>query len=213
MKKNKMRFPLSRKIALMLLVIAVILSSVLIFTSYTHYRSEMYEHYEDFAWSIGSVAASQLDPDKIDSYLEMEEPDEDYQRSFDVLCDIRENGGVMYLYVVKPEPSEVYYVLDTDPTEEQIPRGYHEPYYAGDFADSADRMVRGERLDPIISDEEYGWLMTVLVPMRPLRTFETRERETPASAAMSRMRIMVCVRASRAGARCAGHSGPGPAVG
>ena len=165
MENKKIRFPLSRKIALMLLVMAIILSAVLIVLSYTHYRSEMYEHYEDFAWNIGSIAASQLDPDKIEGYLETGEADADYERSYAILCDIRENGGVMYLYVVKPELDEVWYVMDTDPSDSAIPLGYHEPYYEGDFADNAERMARGERIEPLISDEEFGWLMSVYVPM------------------------------------------------
>ena len=165
MENKRIKFPLSRKIALMLLIIAIILSAVLIVLSYTHYRSEMYEHYEEFAWNIGSVAASQLDPDRIADYLEMGEPDEDYERRFEILCDIRENGGVMYLYVVKPELDEVWYVMDTDPSDDAIPLGYHEPYYAGAFAENAERMARGERIEPLISDEEYGWLMSVYVPM------------------------------------------------
>lgn len=165
MKNRTMSFPLSRKIALMLLTMAIILSAVLIILSYTHYRSEMFEHYEEFAWNIGSVAASQLDPDQIAGYLEAGEPDADYERRFAILSDIRDNGGIMYLYVVKPEVDEVWYVMDTDPTDEAIPLGYHEPYYAGDFADNAERMVRGERIEPLISDEEYGWLMSVYVPL------------------------------------------------
>ena len=166
MENKKIRFPLSRKIALMLLVMAILLSAVLIVLSYTHYRSEMYEHYEEFAWNVGSIAASQLDPDKIEGYLETGEPDEDYEQRFAILCDIRENGGVMYLYVVKPELDEVWYVMDTDPSDEAIPLGYHEPYYEGAFAENAERMVRGERIEPLISDEEFGWLMSVYVPMK-----------------------------------------------
>ena len=164
-KDRDIKFPLSRKIALMLLIMAIMLSAVLIVSSYIHYRSEMIEHYEEFAWNIGSVAASQIDADRISDYLLMEEPDESYEQSFRTLCQIREKGGIRYLYVVKPELDEVWYVMDTDPTEEAIPRGYHEPYYEGDFSENAERMVRGERIPPLISDEEFGYLMSVYVPL------------------------------------------------
>ena len=97
--------------------------------------------------------------------FEKGEPDEEYKKTFETLSQIRENGGIEYLYVVKPEPSEVYYVLDTDPSEGAIPLGYHESYYAGDFAENAEKMVRGEKIEPIISNEEFGWLMSVYYPM------------------------------------------------
>ena len=156
MSKEKMRFPIRRKITLMVFVIALSLSAILIVTSYTHYRTEMFEHYENFAMNIGAVAASQIDPDRIQGYLETGVRDEEYERTFSILCDIRENGGVEYLYVVKPEEEEVWYLMDTDPSEDAIPLGFHEPYYEGAFRENAQRMARGERIDPLISDEEFG---------------------------------------------------------
>lgn len=166
MEHEKIRFPLSRKIALMVIAIGLSVSAVLITMSYVHYRSEMINHYETFARNIAAVAASQLNPDRIQHYLDTGEKDEEYEASFKVLCDIRENGGVMYLYVVKPELDEVWYVMDTDPSDGAIPLGFHQPYYEGAFADNAEKMVRGENIPPIISDEEFGWLMSVYYPMR-----------------------------------------------
>ena len=166
MEKQKVRMPLSRKIAIMVLAFALALSFVLIAMSYFHYKNEMFDDYEKFATNIAAVAASQIDPDNIQTWLDTGEPDEEYEQTYDRLSLVLENAGIEYLYVVKPELTEVYYVLDTDPSEGAIPLGYHEPYYAGDFADSAAKMVRGEPIEPIISNEEYGWLMSVYYPMR-----------------------------------------------
>ena len=159
-------FPLSRKLTLMVAAITLSLSVVMILLNYEHYKTEMYAHYEEFAMNIGAVAASQLDPDRIQYYLDTGEKDEAYEKVYKTLCDIRENGGVMYLYVVKPERDEVWYVLDTDPSEDAIPLGYHEPYYQGAFADNAERMARGERIEPLVSNEQFGWLMSVYYPMK-----------------------------------------------
>ena len=166
MEKQKVRTPLSRKIAIMVLMFALALSFVLIAMSYFHYKNEMFDDYEKFATNIAAVAASQIDPDNIQTWLDTGEPDEEYEQTYDRLSKVLENAGIEYLYVVKPELTEVYYVLDTDPSEGAIPLGYHEPYYAGDFADSSAKMVRGEPIEPIISNEEYGWLMSVYYPMR-----------------------------------------------
>ncbi len=166
MEKKRVKIPLSRKIAAMVLVFALALSIVAIAMSYFHYRREMFDDYEKFADNIAAVAASQIDPDLIDFWLEAEDPGEEYYSTLDELCLIRENGGVKFLYVVKPEPDEVYYVMDTDPSDGAIPRGEHEPYYQGDFYKNAEKMVRGENIEPIISNEEFGWLMSVYYPMR-----------------------------------------------
>ena len=82
MEQKKRTFPLSRKLALMVAAIALTLSAVLIILSYVHYRNEMYAHYEEFAMNIGAVAASQLDPDRIQYYLDTCEKDEAYQAAY-----------------------------------------------------------------------------------------------------------------------------------
>ena len=166
MEEKKFRMSLSRKMAVLVTVFTLALSAALIAMSYFYYRNEMMEDYERFAMNIGAIAASQLNPDKIQGYLESGEADEEYERAYRTLCQIRENGGVEYLYVVKPELEEVWYVLDTDQGQGAIPLGFHEPYYEGAFAENADNMARGERIDPIISNEEYGWLMSVYYPLR-----------------------------------------------
>ena len=166
MEKQKVRMPLSRKIAIMVLVFALALSFVLIALSYFHYKDEMFDDYEKFATNIAAVAASQIDPDNIRTWLDTGKPDEEYERTYERLSKVLENAGIEYLYVVKPELTEVYYVLDTDPSEGAKLLGDHETYYAGAFADNAARMVRGEPIEPIISNEEYGWLMSVYYPMR-----------------------------------------------
>ena len=166
MKKEKMAFPLSRKITFMVVSLALSLSVVLIIFNYQNYKKEMFDHHERYAMNIGAIAASQLNPDKIQYYLDTGDADEEYRRSYRILTDIRANGGVEYIYVVKPELEEVWYVMDTDPTEDAIPLGYHEPYYEGAFKENAPRMARGESIEPIVSNEEFGWLMSVYYPLR-----------------------------------------------
>lgn len=157
---------LRKKIALSVVVIALCLSSVLLIVSYRFHKNSMYENYEMVATNIAKIAETQLNPDKFQHYLDSKIKDDEYNKSFEILCDIRENGGIEYLYIVKPELEEVFYVMDTDTSEDAIPLGYHEPYYEGAFADNVERLVKGEAIEPIISDEEYGWLMTVMHPLQ-----------------------------------------------
>ena len=95
--KNKIKLPLRRKIALMITAFALLLSLVLIVLNYYHYRQEMFKKHEEFAMNIGAIAASQLDPDRIQTYLDTGEPDAEYEEAYRILCQIRENGGVKYL--------------------------------------------------------------------------------------------------------------------
>ena len=166
MNREKIHFPISRRISILAFLLSLSLSFLLGIYCYMHYRTKMLEHYERVGMDIGSIAASQLNPDRIQHYLDTGIRDEEYERAYEILCDIRENSSIMYLYVVKPELDEVWYVMDTDPTEGAIPLGYHEPYYEGAFKENAPKMARGLAIDPLVSDEEFGWLMSVYYPMR-----------------------------------------------
>ena len=166
MDNKTIKFPLSRKIALLVIAFLLLLNSLVIAISYNHYKRKMFDDYARFAMDIAAVAAAQLNPDKFDMYLETGVKDAKYEQAFDILCDIQQNGGIEYLYVVKPGLQEVWYILDTDPSDGALPLGYHEPYYTGAFADNSAKMVRGEAVDPMVSNEEFGWLMSVYYPMR-----------------------------------------------
>lgn len=160
-----MKPTLSKKISLLIICIALCLSSVLIAFSYNYYQNTIFAHYETVATNIARIAAAQINKDRIQYYLDTLHKDEEYMETYERLCEIRENGGIMYLYVTKPELEEVYYVLDTDPSGNAIPLGFHEPYYEGAFAENAKKLARGEYTEPIISNEEFGWLMSINYPM------------------------------------------------
>lgn len=160
-----MKFTLSKKISLQIFIIALCLSTVMIIFSYSYYRRTLFNHYETVATNIAKIAAAQINPDKIQYYIDTLDMDEEYMESYDRLCEIRENGGIEFLYVTKPELEEVYYLWDTDPTENAIPMGFHEPYYEGAFSENAEKLVRGEYTEPIISNEEFGWLMSINYPL------------------------------------------------
>lgn len=160
-----MKLTLSKKIIFLILCIALCLSSVLIMFSYNYYRNTIFAHYETVATNIARIAAAQINKDKIQYYVETLDKDEEYMDTYERLCTIRENGGIMYLYVTKPEVDKVYYVMDTDPSGDAIPLGFNEPYYEGAFAENAEKLAKGEYTEPIISNEEFGWLMSINYPM------------------------------------------------
>ena len=166
MKKEKIKFPLSRKIACMAVALAMCLSLQMIVFNYLNYRDEMFEHFEHDARKICVGVSARIDADRIAHYLETGEKDDDYYRAYTNLCNIQRNTGVEYIYIFKPDVDGVTYFMDTDPTETSYPLGYHGPYAEGGFQNNSEKIVRGEEIKPIISDGEFGWLMTVLKPLK-----------------------------------------------
>ena len=165
MKKEKIKFPLGRKIAFMAIALALCLSIQMIVFNYLNYKEEMFEHFEHDGQKICASVAARLDPDLIAHYLETCEKDETYNKTYTGICSTQRSTGVEYIYIFKPDAGGVTYFMDTDPTENSFPLGYHGAYDKGGFRDNSEKMLRGEEIKPIISDGEYGWLMTVLMPV------------------------------------------------
>ena len=164
--KKKIRFTVSRKIGLMVVLITLSLSLLLIALCYSYYKEAMFRHYAVFARNIGELAATELDTDRLGTYLDTLEKDGEYEREYRELCRIQEHSGIEYLYVVVPGEDRVYYVMDADTTATALPLGTSEAYSEGVFDGSREKMLQGEELEPMISDEELGWLMSVFYPMR-----------------------------------------------
>lgn len=162
-----MRVSLSKKIARMLLAIALSLSVVLILLSFFFYYSRTMKHYETQAKNIAAIAATRINPDKIQYYLSKAlenpeyQPDAEYEAMREELSELQRASGVEYIYIVKPVPEIVYYVLDTDPDPDTRTKiGAYEEYYDGVFKKHEDDMVNGRELPGMISKETYGWLMS-----------------------------------------------------
>ena len=164
MKKEKIQFPIGRKIALMAILLALTLSVQMIVFNYINYRDEMFEHYEHDTEKVCRGVASRLEADRIAHYLETGEKDEEYYQDYNTICSIQRNTGVEYIYIFKPDEDGVTYFMDTDP-EAPYPLGYHGSYSEEGFEKAVRKLMGGEVVKPIISDGEYGWLMTVLMPV------------------------------------------------
>lgn len=162
----KMKFPLGRKAAAAMLIIALALSFASVFFSYNTYRSAMDEHYMRLGTGLARTAATQIDADALAGYLESGRTDEAYDSTRQILMDIQKSNDIAFLYVVKPMPDGAYYIFDTDDTENSCHLGFFEKYYPGPFTENLDAFLAGEPVAPIISNQEFGWLLSVFYPIR-----------------------------------------------
>lgn len=166
MRKEKIRFPLSRKIALMATALALFVSLIVIVFNYLYYKAEIFEHYEHDARNLCISVAGKIDPDRIEHYLASGEKDEAYERAYGIICDIQQNNEVKYIYFIKPEADGVRYFMDTDRTATGYQLGQKGPYDEDGFQNSIEKMLLGEEIKPIVSDGKLGWLMSVLYPLK-----------------------------------------------
>ena len=99
---KKRIFGLRAKFAVLFLLFAVIIMFSVGAVTYRTYRSSMMKRYASEAVTIAKLAASYLDGDELVRYSITRERDEEYDRLEAILDNIKEQSGVLYLYVVKP---------------------------------------------------------------------------------------------------------------
>ena len=66
--------------------------------------------------------------------------------------------------MIYPTETGSYFVFDTDESENACPYGYFMEYYQGSFDKISENLIRGERVPAVISDQEYGWIISISYP-------------------------------------------------
>lgn len=154
------------KIALILimtsLAVAVSLTwvSYMLFTQYTHDMNVKEAH------TTASFAASAIDPDMVDQYIEEGEKAPGYTETEKLLYGIRDScPDIEYLYVyqIREDGCHVVFDLDTDELEGGAP-GDLVPFDES-FTEYIPALLAGEPIEPMESNDTYGWLLTDYEPV------------------------------------------------
>ena len=169
---SSIRIKIALSIALMLLII----SSVVLTICYFTYENAMNDEYKRTGTNIAKTVAAILDSETVakfskgvvgiseeDAIAAMES--EEYAEIISTLRYIKDSNELLYLYMVKPmDDGTYYYLFDSDESEEVCPYGYNEAYYPGVFDENKDIFLAGEQVEPMISNEDFGWIITVNYP-------------------------------------------------
>ncbi|MBR3043678.1 MAG: HD domain-containing protein [Oscillospiraceae bacterium] len=166
-KRSNSRVMSLRTKILLVLSISLILVSVGATAISIHlYGVALIRDHTKLAEGTASIAASALDPDKVGQYLQEGESAEGYAEMEKLLYDIRESStDILYLYVYQIREDGCHVVFDLD-TEEQAGAAPGEVIpFDESFSAYIPKLLRGEQIDPIITDDTYGWLLTSYQPV------------------------------------------------
>ncbi|MCR5461234.1 MAG: hypothetical protein K6F51_15325 [Acetatifactor sp.] len=115
---------------------------------------------------VAKMAAEVIDPDRVDAYLREGEAAEGYAETKQLLTKIRETySDVEYVYVYRIEEDGCHVVFDLD--TEELPREKPGTVIEFDplFLPYLDQLLRGEKIETIVSNDKYGWLLTEYEPV------------------------------------------------
>ncbi|MBR2216266.1 MAG: HD domain-containing protein [Selenomonadaceae bacterium] len=164
--------PKRRRISIQLKFIIFLTLSLSVFglaamlATYNTYLASSVEQHKRMALGAVQLVANCIDPDKVEEYLAYGEAAPGYLETKKRLEDLRQNYlDVKYVYVYKIAEDGCHVVFDID-TEESwgTPPGEVIPFDES-FNFHVPALLAGSPIDPVITDDTYGWLLTVYDPV------------------------------------------------
>lgn len=163
---NKFVSSLRTKMIFTLMSITLIVAAFISVISYSIYRESIIEDRKRIAEGIISMVVNEINPRRVDEFLEKGYKAEGYKEVERKLYKIRaSNSDIKFLYVYKimEDGCHVVFDLDTVSVEATEPGEIEE--FEESFTPYVDDLLAGKPIKPIISDETYGYLLTIYKPV------------------------------------------------
>ena len=170
-RKNDSRvMSLRTKILLVLSIALVAVSVGATGISMIMYRKALIRDQKQMVQGVARVAASAVHAEKVNDYLAGNYETADYRETKEILYSLRNSSPdieYIYVYRIKEDGCHVVFDLDTPDTPgsevgEVIP-------FDDAFQPYLPRLLKGREIDPVESDESYGWLLTAYAPVYDVR--------------------------------------------
>ncbi|MBR3463663.1 MAG: HD domain-containing protein, partial [Clostridiales bacterium] len=177
-KTNKRRYVRGKtyeRVMMIFVLLAVIAVGAGIIASITMFNKFTRVYREDTLKKVVRLAASEINPDKIDVWL-ANGSDKDFEDTKEELQHILDNTPYLqYLYVVQPRSDGFHIVFDLTTDDKELAK-YHEvepselaigtifPFEKG-LEKSVPEFLNGEQIDIVENNDSYGWLLTKFEPI------------------------------------------------
>jgi HD-GYP domain-containing protein (c-di-GMP phosphodiesterase class II) len=155
------------RIILLLSVALTIVVVVTVGICFALFHRATVEAHSQMAQGVANVSANAIDADRVDDYLALGEAAPGYSETEAALTSIRESSvDIAYIYVYRILEDGCHVVFDPDTAE--LPGedpGTVIPFDES-FLPMLTELLAGQPIDPIVSNDAYGWLLTVYRPLR-----------------------------------------------
>ena len=140
-------------------VVALAISTVL-------YRDYTIEEHKIIAQSVVNLASTVIDPSRINEFIERGREAPGYAAVESRFYHILESStDIEYIYVYKMTEEGIVVVFDLDTPElKGDAPGTLKPYDES-FRELVPDLLEGKEIPPVITNDTYGWLITVYKPM------------------------------------------------
>ena len=162
------RRSLLRRVMLMVVTAELFLGTLACAIGFFLYQKVSIDKFTDIANGVTQAASIFVDGNRIDDFITNGREAEGYLAAEQRLKRLKESfPQTKYLYVYKIMEDGCHVVFDTPSSDGE------EPGQPGDivpfdpsFEPYLPELFKGETIEPIISDDSYGWLLTIYKPIK-----------------------------------------------
>lgn len=154
------------KIILLLTVAISIIAIAAVTVGYMVFKSSVVDDHTKFGRAITENLACYINANKINTYLEQGEEAEGYKETEQYLSKMKNSYTeirYIYVYQIKEDGCHVVFDLDSGDVPGAEP-GTVIPFDES-FLDVTDDLIAGQRIEPRVTNDTYGWLLTVYKPL------------------------------------------------
>ena len=164
--KQSRSMSLGTKVLLLLAIATLLVVASATTVSFLQYRQTTIDEHTKFGQGIVNLECAVIDGSRVDDYLALGETAEGYKETEDQLYNILNSASdIQYIYVYRilPDGCHVVFDLDTEELQGEDPGTVIE--FDESFAPYLDDLLAGKPIEPVISNDTYGWLLTLYQPV------------------------------------------------
>ena len=164
---KNVKHSLLRKVIVMVIVAEVLLGALACTIGFFLYRNNSIKRFVDIATGVTKAATRVIDGDRVDEYIAMGDTAEEYKFVESIMYGIRESfPQTKYLYVYKIERDGCHVVFDLDFEGQEGGAPGDIVAFDPTFEPYLPTLWAGGEIEPIISNDQYGWLLTIYMPLK-----------------------------------------------
>ena len=158
---------LQNKVVVLIGTASVVVAAVVTGISFLQFHESNVEQQTRLAYGVANVVAGTVDPERVDEFIRDGEAAPGYGEIRARLTDLLTSSeDIEYVYAYRIREDGCQVVFDPDaPDLPGEPAGTVIPFDEA-FMKYVPALLRGEAIDPVISNETYGWLASGYLPGR-----------------------------------------------
>ena len=157
---------LSGKFIISVTLIFGVAAAVVTYVSFKQFKDTLISSEAQYATDTAKFAATLIDGDKVDEYLRRKDSAEGYfriKRYYTLILNSSDRIQYLYVYQIKEDGCHVVFDIDTPDTPGSETGDIIQ--FDESFGPYIDDLLAGKEIDPIITDDTYGWLLSSYVPV------------------------------------------------